>query len=73
LITFKKQNIKRNFAALKKVTHRKTRVIFWKNIYPNVASDGELIIAPQPPSPSPEGEGVQGMRLLNLNSYSTTI
>ena len=29
------------------------------------ASDGELNQAPQSPSPSPEGEGVQGLRQIN--------
>jgi len=33
------------------------------------ASSGELTQAPQPPSPSPEGEGVQGMRLIKEKGY----
>jgi hypothetical protein len=57
LMHFEQSNLMKLLAASSEVSIRENLFLF-------VASDGELTQAPQPPSPSPEGEGVQEMRKL---------
>ena len=42
---------------------------FFLNILLSMKKEVELTHAPQPPSPSPEGEGVQGMRQLKIHLF----